>query len=417
MGISDLAIQQEEQGWNSSDKYVCDNCIEEEALKKVVRDALDYQLTCHFCGGDPAALLDVLLEAFFNGLRNEYRPVDEEAVIYDRREGGYQWDEKWDTWVLIDNYSYVFAHDDVLPAIKEVAHMLCWVRRDFVTRRRDVALNDSWQEFCEAVKHQTRYVFWRLPIDEDLGAGEIPPARVLDEVGRLIKEHGLVRPFTTSEQIWRSQTHRSPSISHTAARLGTVPKERALAANRMSPPGIPRFYGAMDEATAIQEVVYKCRDFKVTWAQFELTHDISVVDLTDLPSEPSMFDPQLGSQRRYVRFLHTFVDHLSERVKYKEIEYVPTQVVAEYLLHILDNNERIVGLVYRSTFNGKKCVMFDIPNENCIDEGVELPNTDAGLRLVPDSIKSRRIKRKDRREPGVSSGSAESSKEEQLQLF
>ena len=417
MGISDLLIRQDEQGWDFSDKNVCDNCIEEEVLKAIVQDALDHQLNCHFCGSNSAAHLDVLLEAFFNGLRNEYRTAGEEGVIHDRREGGYQCDEKWDTWELIDKYSYSFANGDIVQAVQEVSHMVCWVRRDFITRRIDVALNDSWQEFCEAVKHETRYIFWRLPIDEDLGAGEIPPAEVLDEVGRLINEHKLIRPFSTSCRIWRAQTHKSFYIEHTAARLGTVPKEKALAANRMSPAGIPKFYGAMDDETAIQEVAYKCRDFRITWTEFELTDDVSVVDLTDLPNEPSLFDPELGHQRRYIRFLHQFVAQLSERVEHNEIEYVPTQAVAEYLLHILGEHTPIKGIIYRSSLNGKKCVMFDIPNENCVDEEAEAPETGVGLRLVSQSTKSRRIKRKDRRAPKRPDENAESSEDGQLPLF
>lgn len=153
----------------------------------------------------------------------------------------------------------------------------------------------------------------------------------------------------------------------------------------MSPAGIPKFYGAMDIETAIREVANDSDNNNVTWSQFELTADLLVVDFTRLPEEPSMFDPELGSQQRQIRFLRLFADQLSERIQpeREQIDYVPTQIVTEYLLHVPNAGGRIRGLIYRSSLTGSECVVLDVPNQHCVDHRADTPGF---LKLVVGSV-------------------------------
>ena len=163
-----------------------------------------------------------------------------------------------------------------------------------------------------------------------------------------------------------------------------------MKANRMSPAGIPMFYGAVDADTAITEVTCASDDTHVTWYQFELTSALRVVDLTRLPPEPSMFDPELGSMRRQIRFLNMFVQQLSDRVEpdHEQIDYVPTQIVTEYLLHVHDGGERVRGLIYESSLADGACVALDVPNAHCIDPNTPTAFNSPHLQLVADSIRS-----------------------------
>ena len=150
------------------------------------------------------------------------------------------------------------------------------------------------------------------------------------------------------------------------------------------------FYGADDIATALKEVAHDSKDTYVTYAQFELSVAIPVVDLTSLPAEPSMFDPKLGAMRRQIRFLHMFVDQLSSRVppSREQIEYVPTQIVCEYLLHIHGGGNRARGLIYHSSLSKGKCVALNILNDHCIDRAADAPEDDVCLKLLTDSVAS-----------------------------
>ncbi len=387
--------EQMERGWASIDGSVCSGCVEDEALRIILGKSEEADLRCDFCSSVPAAPIDSLLEAFVNGLRNEYEnPLD--GVGWDGREGGFQWHPQWDTWDLLsDEFDWVFSSEELLDAVRTAVHDITWVEKDFITRRRDDVLLEAWDRFCEAVKHKTRFVVWLLPPDDnDLAPGEIPPAKILDHVAPLIEHLNLVRDLPTGHRVWRARTHCQSPIKHTASALGTVPRGLALKANRMSPAGIPMFYGSADEATAIQEVIYESEDTHVTWCEFELSADLRVVDLTRLPAEPSMFDPELSSMRRQIRFLNMFVEQLSDRVEpdHEDIDYVPTQIVTEYLLHVHGGGDRVRGLVYQSSLADGACVVLDIPNDHCIGTTTSSANGLPQLRLVADSVRSDAIK-------------------------
>ncbi len=386
----DKQLEQMDRGWDSIDGSVCGGCVEDEALRTILRENEDADLRCDFCSSVPAAHLDTLLEAFVNGLRNEYENALD-GVGWDGREGGFQWNPQWDTWDLVDDLAWVFASQELLDVVRTTVHDITWVEEDFITRRRDDVLSEAWGRFCEAVKHKTRFVVWLLrPDDDDLAPGEIPPAKILEYVTPLIERLNLVRDLPAGQRVWRARVHCTTSIDHTASSLGTVPRELALKANRMSPAGIPMFYGAVDADTAIKEVTYASEDTYLTWYQFELTADLRVVDLTRLPPEPSMFDPELGFLRRQIRFLNMFVQQLSDRVEpdHEQIDYVPTQIVTEYLLHVHGGGDRVRGLVYQSSLADGACVALDIPNDHCISLNASPAHNFPQLQLVADSIRS-----------------------------
>lgn len=355
----------------------------------ILRNEAGTRLRCDFCHSIPAAPLDTLLEAFVTGLDNEYENALE-GVGWEGREGGFQWHPQWDTWDLVTEFGDIFSSEELLDAVRAAVYNITWVEKDFITRRQDDVLIEAWDRFCEAVKYETRFVFWLLPHDEDPGPGEISPARILDQVGRLIEQLNLVRLLPSGYRIWRARTHDTPAIKHVASKLGTASRKHALWANRMSPAGIPMFYGSTDARTARAEVTFESERAHVTWCQFELTADLPVVDLTQIPAEPSMFDPELGSMRRQIRFLNTFVEQLSSRVKPKhaQIDYVPTQIVTEYLLRVHRGGDQVGGLIYRSSIAEGSCVALDLRKDHCIDPQTAPADDSAYLRLVTNSIRS-----------------------------
>lgn len=386
-GFKAQAMEEDAQGWEFTDEMVCTDCIAEPALQAVVSEHSHSGYVCDFCGGDQSAPLDVLLGTFFDGLRNEYEDIDSAGVPYDGREGGYLVYCKWDTWDLIEEFADVFAGEGLLERVHDAAKQTLWVENDYVTRRRDVALQWSWDEFCDIVKFKKRYVLW-LTDDEDLGAGEIPPSRILDRVRELVRQHGLVRIETAGSRYWRARIHSEPSIEHSAKCLGTAPAKKA-APNRMSPAGIPMFYGADDAVTAVCEVADGCEGgvpspqdiadnrvkSRVTYGQFSVSSDITIVDFTSVPEVPSMFHPELGSQHREVSFLRAFADQISRSInpQQEQVDYVPSQIVTEYLLHGALDGEPIEGLMYKSSRADGKCIALPVPQEKCVDDDTDEP--------------------------------------------
>jgi RES domain-containing protein len=139
-------------------------------------------------------------------------------------------------------------------------------------------------------------------------------------------------------------------------RVGTVPRKKAIFSNRMSPAGIPMFYGAEDEATAIAETYTPSPGTPavVTVGKFRTARPAWVVDLTALPPFPSLFDQERRHLRGPLRFLRAFVKDLSKPIKKdgrEHIGYVPTQIVTDYLRHVFrtETGHRARGVIFPST--------------------------------------------------------------------
>lgn len=153
------------------------------------------------------------------------------------------------------------------------------------------------------------------------------------------------------------------------------------------------FYGASDEETAIKEV---CNNVPyVTVAPWETLREFKILDLTNLPPLPSLFDERQHYLRHSIFFLDAFANDVSKSIDKdgrEHIEYIPTQIVTEYFRHIfLDKeNEHIKGIIYRSSRrrNGKSCVLF-FTNDDCTQDNIDDENsTEKWLMLLTKSVKN-----------------------------
>lgn len=388
-------MEAEERGWDSSDEFVCTGCLDDYALEAAVTAAADDQEACSFCGAIGAAPIDVFTEAFMVGIRHEHEDANE-GVSYNSAEGGFIFlGDNWDTYDLVDHYWDVMPGEGLAERMKEILHERTWVERDFAVRRRDTVLRDAWDGFSEAVKYRTRYVLWLVEDPEDWRnePGEVPPGRVLYSIGSILDELGLIRELRATTAIWRAQTHRDPELESpvTAGRLGTAPRTHAKQANRMSPAGIPMFYGAEESATAIAEVTRHLAAGKdhVTVGAFTSTEPINVVDFTSLPKSISIFDPDLGHLSRQVEFLNEFVAEMSRPVAPddEQIDYVPTQIMTEFFLRVYERaavgRPDIKGIRYPSAAApGGVALVLDVDHEHCVDTASPVPT---GLHLVLDA--------------------------------
>lgn len=437
----DWHMEQEERGWRSvPDKYVCPDCFDEECLKQVIRDNVAAS-TCNYCGlsaeeltgeggGLIAAPFDSVMKVIADGLYSEWNDADDESITYESAEGGYQ-AETLSSYDLVCDY--VCPNNEALA--QEVIKALpdhAWVKRNYYSLTQDQALWYGWENFCELVKHQNRYMFHlrgrkrgpeesaaplggnapASPIQEaeasaaaegtnaceggvDSSDGtvlrfgipmhvlpeeiEIPDveealaeaqegvsaSRMLDAIGELIEEVELIRKLPPSTKFFRGRLGPARKPYRSARRLGPPPPKKAIA-NRMSPAGIPMFYGASDEYTTAAETVLGNvkRGEILNLGAFITLEEFYVLDLTDLKPVPSLF-----SERRYLRpifkFLHSFVRDLSRPIKKdgrEHTEYVPTQIVTEYFRHsfVRYDGQPIRGILYPSSrlLGSTACVLF-----------------------------------------------------------
>jgi hypothetical protein len=96
------------------------------------------------------------------------------------------------------------------------------------------------------------------------------------------------------------------------------------------------------------------------------------LDLFDLPEPPGLFARGARDIRDTISFLFQFAKDLSQpsqRDGREHIDYVPSQAFTEFVRYHMKTRDgkSIDGIRYRSSRNGRACVVLFCERENCID--------------------------------------------------
>ena len=226
----------------------------------------------------------------------------------------------------------------------------------------------SWEQFCEIVKHKWRYTF---PFVEDKYIFDIciSPKNILDTIAKLLSTHKCISKVAPDIPIYRGRNfeNRTDALSATAKSIGTPEAKFANKANRFSPEGIPMFYGCLDYDNVENEID---KGENQVIGEFYTSKEISVLDLTNLPAPPSLYDDERNMFISAIDFLHDFSRAISKDIEDdKKIDYVPTQIFTEYFRQIGLKDFNIYGIRYHSAkcFTKHNLVLF-FENEDCEDE-------------------------------------------------
>jgi RES domain-containing protein len=360
-----MAIEAEDRGYGELDTFVCDECVEDEFLKNVIR-AASQVLNCDYCGRASedciAAPASVLIELIAETVNNYFCEPGMAGVPY---EGGYLI-EAISTHEMLDHLGFecrfelfkdmvsVFNNDFWVPAAD--GH---WAS----SHERDI-LHSSWSLFCREVQHRTRFFFGTADLPGDAEPQDFAPKSMLPTLGRLVNTIDLVRSLGKGHLL--SRVREKPIEVGWMANsdsMGAPPPEHARA-GRMNPAGISYLYLAYDQATAVSEVA-RSLPANLVIATFEVRREIRVLDLSTLPELPSIFDVDQIMIREGLLFLERFVTDISKRVVKdgsEHVEYVPSQVICEYFAQIYTTTDGrgLDGLVYPSALlpGGRNLVLF-----------------------------------------------------------
>lgn len=376
------AMEQEAQGFYSNNTRVCEQCVEDYALRDYIKKEGETNYQCSYCDigrrGKKTVEFDNFVRRVLEGIETEWGDPNNEGV---------PWEHGWvgdvqDTYdLMVEELNIGFATEHLFNDVQSSLSDHQWCQKDFYELEPHQALSIGWQEFAKVVKHESRYVFFR---SEDTraewrGREEIPPSDFLDTLGSVISHCRLYRTLTAGAIVCRLRVHALGEKHTKACELGPPPPEVARFANRMSAAGITAFYGAFDKDTAIAETTSLEKEAKgATLGHFKLLKDLHVVDFTALPPIPSVFEAGSRSRRNGILFLRGFLDDFTAPIQKdgrEHIEYVPTQVVAEYLrfVHRGHKKRRIDGILYRSARHtgANACVIFIGPEAVCDPDDVD----------------------------------------------
>jgi hypothetical protein len=363
------------------DKYVCGQCVDDPALRAHIAAHAE-ATTCSYCeraSHDPIACeLDVFLGAIAGAIAVDW----DDAVNFMPYDGG-DWAlpnanrEIYD--LLGDGDLEIDVEPELFEDIVEAFRERTFAPRHFFGLGPDERLHFGWDSFVWQVSHHTRYLFMIVPAPgaEYAGPEELAPNQMLAELGKLVAAGQLVRDLDAGTHFHRGRLHARASQERpaTGKALGTPPIEFARSSNRMSPHGVPMFYGAFDSDTAVAETTapgWAAGD-DLTVAEFISQRQLRVVDVTELPAVPSLYDPVNRADRPWTAFLHRFAEKVSKPINRDErehLEYVPTQIVTEYFHHVygVEHNESVDGIIYRSAVcDGGRSIVLFVENDGCGD--------------------------------------------------
>ncbi|GLZ30908.1 hypothetical protein Lesp02_30970 [Lentzea sp. NBRC 105346] len=388
----------------TGDKTVCLECIHDDTLREETRRHLT-ETTCSFCGttvDDAAEPIAASFEDFMyivvEAVWFLYMSVDDAGLVYDEGE--------WYGGEVLDSAEVAYAvcegdvTYDVLDAIGDVITQQLWTESHISESPPDKALTWGWEAFCQKVKHESRFVFLSTAEESSGHPDDFTAANLLSRLEKIIIHNGILLAVPAGRVFWRGRladdTGKVVEFK-TAAALGSPPKERA-SNSRMSPAGISMFYGSEDIDTVVAEIgAHSTQRYAVVGA-FETVRDLTLLNLADLPPVPSLYrDSGRGPHYYELKFLHSFAADLGKPITIdgrEHIEYVPTQVVTEYLRYVPDFN--VDGILFRSAQNdGVNCVLF-CNSDGCVDSDAPpskpyLSPEDLYLRLQPDTVQCVRI--------------------------
>lgn len=402
MGLAkERQMEQDEMWFSALPGYaVCAACVADVVLAEFIAENTTVSECC-FCGqsgkSEIAADTDMVLARISESLKTEWsRAIDELGYDSESRSGFMG--KTYDTWEVFEDVGDVFANDKFEAFVLDAFSETLWCARDPYGTSDGDALRYGWRQLAETVKHHQRFVFL-LPsetTEEDEPGAKVPHGiEMLEELARLIREYGLVGEVAAGTSLFRCRLHAVRKRYSAAQDLGAPPAERA-SQSRMSPAGIPMFYAADESETTLAETINdRTRTKGATIAEFRPTTACRIVDLSDLPAPPSVFDddPETPRRRHELGFLNGFLRDVSgqvERDGREHIDYVPTQVVCEYLRHVFrdEKGEPVHGLAWESTRRpGARNIVLFIDNDRCVEVGKQ-PAWPSAPGLVVELISS-----------------------------
>ncbi len=350
-------------------KHVCRRCLKDVGLKAFAKAHAAAQ-ACSYCertARKPIAAPMVELVRFMDQRLQLEFDIPENCLFLDREsESGWMGDVT-DTIDLVDDTLQLeFAktagpslRDDIISGLGDRQ----WCQRDPYGPRPHEPIATSWSLFQRVLMHERRFFFLQYDTPsltrrmkkEEAG---YDLAGWLQALASYCERANLFKTLPRGSQIYRAQKKLDPSLApFDAARMGPPPSDLAIQANRMSPPGISMFYGAEDQATALLETVDVAGNYAT--GLFATRKDQIILDLSQPPPFPSLFDMDKAADRMWATFMHGFRRDFARPIARDErvhVEYVPTQAVTEYFrTSVRFDGRAIKGIKYRSTRDGAIC--------------------------------------------------------------
>ncbi|UKA55168.1 RES domain-containing protein [Arthrobacter sp. FW305-BF8] len=374
-GASESWLADTERGYATLDGAVCRAHITDNHLKEKLSAAVedDGAALCVLCSAGLAIVDLVPLTELQRHVMAVFTSVYEPA-----EKAGVPWDDGWQGAGISDPAEILYEvcekaiDDQVFDSFVGVLEEAV-LEQDWTENRHPSSLDAAywgWDQFEEDVRTRSRFIFPSSDVSSEFAApGQRSESFLQGLLPYVEKEElGLVSIVPAGTLFYRGRLvsdDRSTLVS--AADLGPAPAKLA-AVNRMSPEGIPMFYGSATPETAIEEIAtHGTRNYARIGA-FKSQKDLRVLDLTRDLNMPSLFAPDALDQFGVLQFFRKFAANVTAPMGPDDnpnLTYVPTQVITEFFRWV--PKTPIDGIKLRSAQNGEDTFVLFLDAESVED--------------------------------------------------
>ena len=214
---------------------------------------------------------------------------------------------------------------------------------------------DYWKDFCQTAKHESRF------------------SPILFEKLDKIFEHKLENfklEIDINTSLYRSRIFDKSSIKTIEeiekdpdSQMGFSPVHLVKSSGRFNPVGISYGYFSLEEQTTCAEVRANLTDM-ISIGEFKNYETLNLLDFR--MSEFENIKAKFRFSNCYSWIIYDFLNHFTGEISKpisndsKEIEYIPTQIIMEYLKN-LNDTLNIDGIIFESSLikNGNNIVLFN----------------------------------------------------------
>jgi hypothetical protein len=344
---------------------VCLDHIVDPVLRAHVAHEM-LETACSFCsrkGDEPFAVpMNCVADEVFKVVTWLYAEYDPYSYPYDDFAYNLETSE-----VVSDSSDGAFE-DSVSYEVQEALVAAIATPESWASRGLQSQFQYDWSEFERTIRLESRFVY--VANSYRPGSQREAPARLMHFLDGLLgyaeASADMVVSLPAKSRLYRArmtdkpEALRSRAMVEPSSELGSAPSNLAES-GRMNAQGISLFYAAFDVSTAVAEVALHSRYDDAIAGMFQTVEALNVLDLTRKPSLPSAFDHAHRDRFMFVRFVEHFVANITAPVILdgrERIDYVPTQVVTEYLRWA--PSTALDGIVFPSRANpdGKNIVLF-----------------------------------------------------------
>jgi hypothetical protein len=380
---------------------ICSNCITDSFLSQKVR-AEGEEATCSYCDetGSTITLAD-LADRIHDVLEKQFYPTpsEPEGLEYTLAKEGH-WERSGDP--IVDVIAEVAGLDgniseDIRACLSD-SHGNPYdggedpYADDAQYAEQgpdDLNFRDTWESFCQHVRWRSRFFSQYVEVSLDEIFGDLTSLKTFRGIS-VIRE---ISPSDDDRFVFRarvgfSQAELQNILEYPSRELGPAPA-RLAKAGRMNAAGISVFYGAADMDTCVAEIRAPV-GAAVVAGRFEFIRPVRLLDIDALAQvyvKGSHFDPGFSTQRARAAFLGHLAQMISRPVMPSDetLQYLPTQIVAEYLA--TKAKPPFDGVIFRSSQTngeGRNIVLFNHASTVQRDDAPPGTNFDLWMGAGPD---------------------------------